>query len=29
MDNATGSALVDDFVRDLERSAPQNAGSKN
>jgi F0F1-type ATP synthase membrane subunit b/b' len=29
MDNATGSALVDDFVRDLERSAPQNTGSKN
>jgi F0F1-type ATP synthase membrane subunit b/b' len=29
MDNAAGSALVDDFVRDLERSAPQNTGSKN
>jgi F-type H+-transporting ATPase subunit b len=29
MDNATESALVDDFVRDLEHQASQNTGSKN
>ena len=29
MDGATESALVDDFVRDLERQASQNTGSKN
>ena len=29
IDGATESALVDDFVRDLERSASQNAGSRN
>jgi F-type H+-transporting ATPase subunit b len=29
MDNATESALVDDFVRDLERQASQDTGSKN
>lgn len=29
IDSATESALVDDFVRDLEHQASQNAGSKN
>jgi F-type H+-transporting ATPase subunit b len=29
MDNATESALVDDFVRDLERQASQKNGSQN
>ena len=29
MDGATESALVDGFVRDLERQASQNTGSKN
>ena len=29
MDNTTESALVNDFVRDLERQASQNTGSKN
>jgi F-type H+-transporting ATPase subunit b len=29
MDGATESALVDDFVRDLERQASQNNGSQN
>jgi len=29
MDNATESALVDDFVRDLEHQASQNSGSSN
>jgi F-type H+-transporting ATPase subunit b len=29
MDNATESALVDDFVRDLERQTPQKTGSNN
>lgn len=29
MDNAAESALVDDFVRDLERQTPQKTGSNN
>jgi F-type H+-transporting ATPase subunit b len=29
MDSATGSALVDNFVRDLERQSATKAGSKN
>ena len=29
IDGATESALVDDFVRDLERQASQNGGARN